>query len=173
VQTTQSLLRIDDYLCREEGRSIPFKPWKVIGKQGLIDWVCERDFFLGVPRSGKTAGYLTPKAKTPTPCVNPVVGHPYVAPWGPIREGANVEVGQFELSAWLTSLSIELWKAVQEANPQKELLVRDLPRFPGPPLTSTEELQKLPLIEYLENVEKWVFGPDAKKQRAEEPVLDK
>jgi hypothetical protein len=166
-QTTESLIKIRDKL-RAQGRNISYSPSEVISATGLVDWVCERDFFLGVPRSGRTAGSMDDGKVVPS--ANPIIGYPYVCPWGPIREGANVEVGQFELSARLTSHSIELWQAVERANGGRKLKVSELPRFPGPPF-STSEIQGLDLIDYLMNVEQWVFGSEERRRRLKSPVL--
>lgn len=137
-------------------------------KDGLLDWVCERDFFIGAPRSGRTLGRDingTFRADD-----GPIVGLPYIKPWGPIWEGANICCGQHELSARLTGYSIEIWQEIQRKNAGVKLTVAKMPRFPGPP-EPCKDILVMPIVQYLETVEKWMFGSEFQKARKKKPLL--
>jgi len=154
---------------KRAGRRIIFEVGLSATKDSIFDWVCERDFFVGVPRSGRTVGTYDLDKVTPIPSTAPIVGFPYVKPWGPMTEGASISIGQKEFSARLTSYSIHLWQEIEKLN-KITLKVRQLPRFPGPP-KPTEDILNMPLIDYLETIEKWTFGNELKLRRKNERIF--
>jgi hypothetical protein len=94
------------------------------------------------------------------------IGHPYLAFWGDIAGGASITGGSHALSERLTRDSIELWRAVDSCNAESRLLVKDLPRFPGPGNEQTfRESQDFPAVEYLEKVAAMLFGATRRSRR--------
>jgi len=87
----------------------------------VIDWVCERDFFIGVPLSGRTAGLQ--ESGGVIPC-NPEIALPYCLPFGDPIKGASIPTERaIEFSRFSIELSKTLWKAVENAS-KKIFLVR-------------------------------------------------
>jgi len=144
--------------------NISFSPQFTVGQAGLKEWLCERDFFVGLPRSGRTHRFekdtdLTDSIQT---------GIPYLHGW-PGSSAARLSHGRFEFGARLTSISIEFWGVMSKLN--GKLLVRDLPRFPGPRVQPSPEVLEMGVVEYLELIERLVYGPENKKARKRQPVL--
>jgi len=93
----------------------------------VIDWVCERDFFVGPPLSGRTAGIK--ENNTIVPC-NPGISLPYCLPFGDPIKGASVPTNRVvEYSRFIIDLSVELWLKIGEIS-DKPVLSRDVPRLP-------------------------------------------
>lgn len=92
-----------------------------------IDWVCERDFFIGVPLSGRTAG-IKQLGKV-IPC-NPAVSLPYCLPFGDPVKGASIPKEKaVEFSKFCIKLSQRLWEEVERISKRK-VLSQDIPRLP-------------------------------------------
>lgn len=155
-------------VIEKESRRILYHVGTDAKKDSILDWVCERDFFVGVPRSGRTTGARGIDG-VPVPFAKPIIAFPYVKPWGPMSEGANISFGQKEFSSRLTSYSIQLWEAIQKVN-GITLTVAQLPRFPGP-AEPTEEILEMPLVEYLQTIEKWIFGDEPSYRRKKERIF--
>lgn len=92
-----------------------------------IDWVCERDFFVGVPLSGRTAGLKTDSGVVPC---EPEVALPYCLPFGDPIKGASIPAeNAVDFSRFILDLSRQLWQEVGRLSGQP-VLNRDIPRLP-------------------------------------------
>ncbi len=93
----------------------------------VIDWVCERDFYIGVPLSGRTAGHR--ENGIIRPC-EPEVSVPYCLPFGNPIKGASIPTDRaVEFSQFMINISIELWDRVSQES-DRDVLCRDVPRLP-------------------------------------------
>lgn len=93
----------------------------------VIDWICERDFYLGSPLSGRTAG--TKENGVVEPC-NPGVSLPYCLPFGDPIKGASVPTDRtVEYSRFIIDQSCELWEEVEQRS-GKVILCSDISRLP-------------------------------------------
>jgi hypothetical protein len=110
-------------------------------KEGVRDWVCERDFFFGVPLSGRTAGTLL--GKTPiarTQITQPLVGIPYSAfSTNDLWNCASLRSGAHTMARIGLELSLDLWEKMISINGEKmgsendeKFRIRNLPRIPYP-----------------------------------------
>lgn len=90
------------------------------------DEICERDFYAGVPQSGKLIGDAASMVAT-----QPEEGRPYFNPFGDPKKGASIEGkhAQREWSIFCLEQSILLWKAIEESS-GKQVLSSDLTRLP-------------------------------------------
>ena len=98
----------------------------------LWDWVCERDFFPGVPLCGravgrKTAQSLPPESILTSPGQKPV-RVPYLSPQGR-EEWVSLTHGFRNFSQEAVDLTIELWGKMEEVL-GRTILVRDIPTIP-------------------------------------------
>lgn len=111
----------ENFLHRFDG-AISFKSnWEV---EGLIDWVCQRDFFPGVPLSGKQIG-----TKKMLPII-PETGAPYVLPFGdPVHWASIPKENEKQFSARVIDLTIKLWEEI-EATSKHPVTIADLDRIP-------------------------------------------
>ncbi len=92
-----------------------------------IDWICERDFFIGVPLSGRTGGYR--EGNVVTAC-DPEVALPYCIPFGDPVSGASIPADQaITFSKRVLQLSRRLWEEVGRVS-DRPVLCRDIPRLP-------------------------------------------
>lgn len=162
----ESFSTIGAYCNSSNWHAKPLRFWPgQVFPSSLVDWVCERDFYVGVPRSGQTIGKET-KYGYPMPYKR-AVGLPYLWGWGNIRAGASIEENQWEFSRRLTTRSIMLWKAIEKKNPNiGSLLVGHLPRFPRQLCyqeAGMDHLAQEKAVDYLECVAKSIFGSDALK----------
>lgn len=96
-------------------------------EQGVVDWVCERDFFIGVPLSGKTVGCLEGgMAKSYWPDAS----LPYCLPFGDPVKGASIPQEKArEFSRKVLELSRQLWLAIERCSNRK-VSNSDIPRLP-------------------------------------------
>ena len=143
----------------ETGVATPvrYKIHDMQSKIGVHDWVCERDFFLGAPRSGRTLGKNEGKGTDPVP-LHPAVSHPYIHGFGDVLHGASITTGRYELGACLIKSSIELWQHI-EKSARRPILVSDLPRFPGPGgEIAAASFSKVRAIDYFEKIREIVYG---------------
>lgn len=131
--------RVNLGFCTNEGaaRIQQSLPGIEIGASVIVDktrhvyhWMTERDFYLGVPRSGSPYGSL--QGKRPMACEIPI-GLAYLEPFSASRRTGKIRRGLMAFSRSQILSSLELWKAVEEANGLR-LRVSDIPRFPGPGL---------------------------------------
>jgi len=91
------------------------------------DWVCERDFYLGVPLSGRTAGIQEDGVIR---CILPEVALAYCYPFGDPIEGASVPVkfaGIF--SGQMIRQSLRLWSEIGRIR-GKPITCSEVPRLP-------------------------------------------
>lgn len=99
----------------------------------LLDWVCERDFFPGVPLCGRAVGKKTAKTQPPQPILTSPgekpVRIPYLFPEGR-EEWVNLTHGFRDFSREAFDLTIELWKKVEETL-GRSILVKDIPTIPS------------------------------------------
>ena len=114
-------------------------------KSLLKDWISERDFFIGFPRSGKTVLHpeyenLREKLKKQGAGDLPPIGVPYLETWNRYaKESLNFEKGvPAAFTRELNRASTKFWEWMNKCNSkvletrlgQKSFKVRDLPRFP-------------------------------------------
>ncbi len=94
----------------------------------VIDWVCERDFFVGVPLSGRTVGRIQSDGTVEPLC--PDVALPYCLPFGdPVKCASIPPKNAITFSQHCLRLSRALWEAVGEAS-GKQVLAHDIQRIP-------------------------------------------
>jgi hypothetical protein len=132
--------RIND-LWASEDRLTPH-PRMFLGmlspRDEVRDWVCERDFFVGVPLSGRTVGVMvgtSPIARPHLSDVNKriVVGIPYsVVSTNDLQSCASISSGAYTISRVGLELSLRLWKEMEKINGDMKFRVKDLPRTPVP-----------------------------------------
>ncbi|MDD5566811.1 MAG: phosphoribosyltransferase [Patescibacteria group bacterium] len=106
-------------------------PWvELVGVReypAVVDWVCERDFYVGVPLSGRTAGRRVDSQVIPC---EPEVALPYCLPFGDPISGASIPTDcVIDFSRFVLDQSIKLWQAVGECS-GRPVLCRDVPRLP-------------------------------------------
>ena len=121
----------------------------------MLDWVCERDFYLGVPQSGHTYGNLSkfgPQAyKIP-------IGWPYIYGFGNMEKGASIKEGAYELSFLQIIESFKLWNKIEQLN-NKNFNVEHIPRFPGPGAGSSyKEFKEMKWLEYIKMIARIYYG---------------
>ncbi|MDP2683588.1 MAG: phosphoribosyltransferase [bacterium] len=93
----------------------------------VIDWVCERDFFIGVPLSGRTAG--TKEGDIIIPC-NPGISLPYCLPFGDPIKGASIPTNRtVEFSRFIINLSRKMWEEVERSS-GRTVSCSDISRLP-------------------------------------------
>lgn len=93
----------------------------------VIDWICERDFYLGVPLSGRTAGFK--EFGIIKPC-QPEISIPYCLPFGDPVESASIPTEKAEeFSYFIIQQSVSLWEEVERKS-NRSVLTRDIPRLP-------------------------------------------
>ncbi len=83
----------------------------------VIDQVCERDFFLGVPSCGRTL----------VDTDSLIWGVPYIKPFGDPNWASIPEKDQVEYSLFCIAQSVKLWEAIEQAS-NRPVLCRDLSR---------------------------------------------
>lgn len=110
-------------LLAKFGSGLDFKSgWEI---EDLIDWVCERDFFPGVPLSGKLVG-----DKDTHLAHNPEIGASYLMPFGKPTEWASIpESKAAEFSERCLTLAIKLWEEIERVS-GKTVNLGDLDRIP-------------------------------------------
>jgi hypothetical protein len=91
------------------------------------DWVCERDFYLGVPFSGRTAGK---KEGDIVKCIIPEIALAYCYPFGDPIDGASVPT-QFgrAFSEQVIRQSTRLWNEIGRIR-NSPILCSEVPRLP-------------------------------------------
>ncbi|XOU93932.1 MAG: phosphoribosyltransferase [Candidatus Kerfeldbacteria bacterium] len=93
----------------------------------VIDWLCERDFFIGVPLSGKTVGYMEGNSIIP---YYPDISLPYCLPFGNPSKSASIPTNYMvEYSKFIIGLSCELWEEIERLS-GKVITCNDIPRLP-------------------------------------------
>jgi len=79
----------------------------------VIDWVCERDFFIGVPLSGRTAGYKDDNGNL----FSTGIALPYCLPFGNPTKAASIpEDMATDFSKFMIQQSIKLWQEIERAS---------------------------------------------------------
>lgn len=115
---------------------------------GVIDWVCERDFCLGVPLSGRTVGYRN-QYRT-VPCY-PDLSLPYCLPFGDPQQGASIPPEKAkEFSMFVLKQSIKLWSEIERLSKRK-ITCADIPRLP---FVLDENYRDFSFVEFLIQTEK-------------------
>lgn len=147
---------------------VSFSASIIVDETFLLDWVCERDFFIAAPRSGRTIGESKINASGDERVVAfpQNIGLPHLLKWGAIDDGASITKGDLaEISQRLTDYSIRLWQKIAELNPDINFTAGDLPRFPGPESPRAFcEYQECDMVEFLEQREKNHFGTSDRQQ---------
>ncbi len=97
----------------------------------IKEWVCERDFFPGVPLGGKVIADPASGQRRPSPLL--VRGIPvraqYLQDWGDIVNWASLTQGLNWFTLDILELSIDLWETIERAC-SRHFYVRDLPSVP-------------------------------------------
>lgn len=135
---------IADWKDEKTGRGISFLSCLKLCPP-VKDWVAERDFFPGVPLSGRVVGTMvngTPVATRTNPLQKPV-RKSYLAGWGNMQNWAAIDTGKDAFTIAALDLSIQLWEEI-------ERLWR--PSGHGPILVS--ELDAIPWAIYCSSPEK-------------------
>jgi hypothetical protein len=107
------------------------------------DWVCQRDFFPGVPLSGRVLGEeyhgkIVPVRGKPS---DKPVRKPYLVSWGSIKNWANITKGGNEFTKASLDLSVLLWEELERIWEQ-EITISDLEAIPWQAYRSdTAEMQ--------------------------------
>lgn len=111
-------------------------------KKQIHDWVCERDFFLGVPHGGRTIGHLGKRGAIKVVRRDAQSGGIFyaVGSTNDLRDCANIGLGAFSLTGVVLNNSYELWRAIEQDNRTllKDKYGRDtipvslIPRVPFP-----------------------------------------
>jgi hypothetical protein len=104
-----------------------------IDAEDIRDWVCERDFFYGVPLGGRTAGDLNGETPTANTDKNrSAIGIPYsTLSTNDLHDCASIKSGAYTLARRTLELSIELWERLDKINDRK-FRIGELPRIPRP-----------------------------------------
>lgn len=87
----------------------------------VFDWVAERDFFAGVPLSGRVVGHIENDVVRPhraEPSGKPF-RKPYLAGWGRLGDWAHIEKGKDRFTRAALDLSITLWEELERLWEQK------------------------------------------------------
>ncbi|MCD6429129.1 hypothetical protein J7L09_00350 [bacterium] len=107
--------------------------------QEVIDEICERDFYPGVPLSGRLL--ITPDIE---------IGVPYLLPFGKPHKWASIPRGvEQEFSQFCLEQTIKLWEAIEKIS-GKPVKCRDLERLPrGLPNNSSRFVDELRKVKYL------------------------
>jgi len=93
-----------------------------------VDWLCERDFYIGFPLSGKTVGATSHDGGI-YPLI-PQVSIPYCLPFGNPTSSASIPVNlAVEYSRFVISQSIKLWEEIGRVN-GKIFTCQEIPRLP-------------------------------------------
>ena len=131
----------------EEGLpAMVYQPSIVVGDLFVHDWICERDFYLGVPRSGRTYGTESSPGMA-YPHKECSLGRPYVYPFGDPKDAAGItDFEKFSRQQILDSMM--LWREIETLN-GKILKVRDVPRFPGLSPKDYLAYQEMDWIQYI------------------------
>ncbi len=146
----------EDPVFREiRARGIQIKPSTSF--TDLYDWVCERDFFPGVPLGGKVVSTRLPDGSGRALLVDPEgrripVRAQYLQDWGHITEWAGILRGLNSFTLEALRLSLDLWRNV-EAVAGRTITVGELPAVPHRLLSdspSDEELLRKPWLAMLE-----------------------
>lgn len=97
----------------------------------IFDWICERDFFPGVPFGGRALGDLQSGRLIPKRLLSgsKSVRQAYLEGWGRPREWAGLLKGIKRFTWEAIGLSIELWEHLENLWSEK-ILVRTLPSLP-------------------------------------------
>lgn len=155
--TSKGLKAIAEALCPPE-----FEQHATIGVSKFIEidavhvWVCERDFYLGVPRSGRTFGF-SEKPDRALPHQSRI-SFPYVEPFAVARGGGSIDIGKYSFGRAQVLASIRLWSEIERLN-NRTFMVADIPRFPGPGLEREYAIyEKTPWIEYIRKIALPVFS---------------
>ncbi len=116
----------------------------VLKFKNVIDWVCERDFYLGAPLSGRTLGFYRGAILT---SYYPDIALPYCLPFGDPSRGASIPIDQAKaFSKFILGQSIKLWKAIEKES-QKTVTYADIPRLPI--VISNDSHYLLSFVEFL------------------------
>lgn len=116
------------------------------------DWICERDFYIGVPLSGRTAGRRINDGVTP---LIPERSLPYCLPFGnPVKCATIPEGNAKDFSKWMIRMSIKLWREVENMS-GKKVTCKDVPRLPYVISETDESFADVLEDKYLNNQSLW------------------
>ena len=124
LQVQKSIVGIMIDRCKKKSNIIVDS---VYDFNNVIDWLCERDFFIGVPLSGKTVGYKGNGNIIP---FYSDISLPYCLPFGnPNRSASIPQNSMVEYSKFIIGLSCELWEEIERLS-GKVITGNDVPRLP-------------------------------------------
>jgi hypothetical protein len=93
----------------------------------VVDWICERDFLIGVPLSGRTAGKRENDGVKPC---NPEIALPYCKPMGDPINGASIPTDKdIGFSIFIIKLGKKLWEEIERVS-KRPVMNSDIPRLP-------------------------------------------
>lgn len=105
---------------------VPLAAGAALPQAECLDWICERDFFPGVPLSGRTLGFLQNGEPVPHP---DNIGLSYLAGFGDVVEWASIPAGEgWAFTRSCLHLTIELFEALARARGGQPLRVCELQR---------------------------------------------
>ena len=133
-------------------------------EKSVKDWVCERDFFLGVPQGGRTVGFLNDFGKavplTPNTCV------PYLLGFGHPEKWASLDLDQNslrEFSIRCIDRSIRLFEEIEKES-GRVVAVSDIERLPYGIVPGSERF-----VDVLHREAKRIAGQSAEKNAVQFP----
>lgn len=104
--------------------------YSTVHYEKVIDEVCERDFYVGVPFSGRLLGSVVDGIPVPN---DPEIGVPYFLPFANVEKtmswGSIPEERVEDWSRFCISQSIKLWEKI-ETTSGKKVLCSDVKRIP-------------------------------------------
>jgi hypothetical protein len=147
---------------RKDGR--PYQPTGSLAcdRPYVYDWVCERDFFPGVPLAGRVVGEYVKRELRPlvvrTGELQIPIRAQYLQDWGHVTKWASLETNLNKFTLDALNLSIEMWKKIEEATKMR-LKLRDLSTIPQKVLSDS----LIPVNQLLE--ENWVEVLEVQRDR--------
>lgn len=169
--TIGSLQEIEKYVIDHDKQcGIKYWPGLVVNRDiSLMDWVCQRDFYLCVPRAGRTAGIVNsrkdPNLPRPEPkALIPEQGFSYLDHYGPIHEAGSIRQNERPFSNQMVSDSIRLWQEIEKLNDNFRMTIGECPRYPGR-LPLEKNMEGDSLVELLEGYEEKDSGRECRRER--------
>lgn len=162
VANPSAITAIAKWKHRKTGRSIRFLGCLKLCPP-VFDWVAERDFFPGVPFSGRVVGKIENNVVVPQRAApsNKPFRKPYLlgTSMGRIEEWARIDRGKSEFTCAAIKLSIKLWAELERTWGQ-EIRVKELAAIPWPLYRSDanemNEILDMRWIDVLENMLKQI-----------------
>ncbi len=114
------------------GFTFPFRAFLTYPEADIKDWICERDFFPGVPYGGRT---IRTNGEVTAPFE--IAAH-YLHNFGDVEEWASIPTNKaIAFSDAMIQLSCRIFDEIQKTNDNRPVLASDIKRWPmykGKPL---------------------------------------